>query len=92
MELAVFVGGASEMAHDFRPNRALRRNYELNVMFQRLFKKKAAGLSVFLGERGKLAIKARIHFQADLFCKCFGHALASLKRSYARELQKSREF
>ncbi len=36
------------MAHDFRPNRALRRNYELNVMFQRLLKKKAAALTFSL--------------------------------------------
>jgi hypothetical protein len=67
MELAVLVGGAAEMAHHFRPHGALRRNDKADVVLQGLFEKKAAGLSVFLGEIGKLPIEARIHLQTYFF-------------------------
>jgi hypothetical protein len=49
MKLAVFVGGAAELAHDFGTHGALRRNHETNAVFQSFLKKKAAGLAIFLG-------------------------------------------
>lgn len=80
MELAVFVSGAAEMAHDFRTHGALRRNHETDIVLQSFLKQKPARLAIFFGEIGKLLIQVRIHFQADLLRKCFGHVV-SLTRS-----------
>jgi hypothetical protein len=73
MELAVFVSGAAELAHDFRTHGALRRNYEADVVLQSFLEQKPARLAIFFGEIRKLFIEARIHLQADLFRKSFGH-------------------
>jgi|HubBroStandDraft_3_1064219.scaffolds.fasta_scaffold2099438_1 hypothetical protein len=92
MELAVFVGRAAELAHDFRTHGALRRNHETNVVFQSFLKKKAAGLAIFFGEIGKLLIEVRIHLQTDLFRKCLGHVVPLPIRFYVRGVHKSRAF
>ena len=75
MELTVFVSGAAEMAHDLGPHSALRRNHEADVVFQSFLEQKPARLAIFFGEIGKLLIEVRIHLQADLFRKCFGHVV-----------------
>lgn len=74
MELAVFVSGAAELAHDFRTHGALRRNHEADVVLQSFLEQKPTRLAIFFGEIRKLLIEARIHLQTDLFRKGFGHA------------------
>ena len=73
MELAVFVSGTAEMAHNIRPYRALGRNHKANIVFQGFLEQKPSRLTILLGEFGKLLIEMRIHLQADLFRECFGH-------------------
>ena len=92
MELAVFVGGATELAHDFRTHGTLRRNHEADVVLQRFLEQKPPRLAIFFGEIGKLLIEVRIHLQADLFRKCFGHVVSPSVRFYTGRVHKSREF
>jgi hypothetical protein len=75
MELAVFVSGAAELAHDFRTHGALRRNHETDVVLQSFLKQKPARLAIFFGEIRKLLVEVRIHLQADLFRKCLDHVV-----------------
>lgn len=75
MELSVFVGRAAEMAHDLRPNCALRRNHEAQIVLQGFLEKKSARLPIFRGQFGELLIEPGIHLQADFSGVRFGHEI-----------------
>jgi hypothetical protein len=73
MELAIFVSGAAEMTHNFRPHRALRWDHEAEVVLESFLEQKPAGLSILLGEIRKLLIETHVHLKANFLGEHLRH-------------------